>query len=293
MSHANSDAISGAGSDTFAHSSSDLSVGAFPSPTLDVDQIIHDLAEFGVAVMPPFLSSQTLKDARAAAYAAPSEDARLGRQADEFPLDYGQGNVRVWNLLARHAAYVQFIQSPQIVSIVRRVLGWPALLGNFSANIAQPGSEGGALHADQLFVPSPWPAEPQGMNAAWLLDDFTADNGATEFVIGSHQSHTLEDPPSQMSAIPLQAEAGSVALFESRVWHRTGSNQSGQDRAAAFAWFTKPIYRTQENWFLTLDEDDLSIASDDMLTLLGYHAKGLGLVYGRSPRQPNPADSRD
>lgn len=52
-----------------------------------------------------------------------------------------------------------------------------------------------------------------------------------------------------------------------------------------FAFYTTPIYRTQENWFLTLDEEFLSAASDDLLTLLAYRSAGFGLVYGRSPRQ--------
>ncbi|MDD9964503.1 MAG: hypothetical protein OXU70_20690 [Gammaproteobacteria bacterium] len=44
------------------------------------------------------------------------------------------------------------------------------------------------------------------------------------------------------------------------------------------------IYRTQENWFLALNDDVLEGASDELLTLLGYRTEVLGTVYGRSPR---------
>ncbi len=50
-----------------------------------------------------------------------------------------------------------------------------------------------------------------------------------------------------------------------------------------FAWYTKPIYRAQENWFLSLDPSIRQFASEEMLVLLGYKAQGLGLVYGASP----------
>jgi len=50
-----------------------------------------------------------------------------------------------------------------------------------------------------------------------------------------------------------------------------------------FAWYTKPIYRTQENWFLSLRPEVRQFASDDMLVLLGYRTAGLGLVNGASP----------
>jgi hypothetical protein len=43
---------------------------------------------------------------------------------------------------------------------VRAVLGWPALLGNISANITGPGGGEMVLHADQIFVPEPWPSAP-------------------------------------------------------------------------------------------------------------------------------------
>jgi len=60
-------------------------------------------------------------------------------------------------------------------------------------------------------------------------------------------------------------------VFESRIWHRTGFNRTAdQRRAGVFGWYTKPIYRQQENWFLSLDPIVRRFASDTLLTLLGY-----------------------
>jgi ectoine hydroxylase-related dioxygenase (phytanoyl-CoA dioxygenase family) len=82
----------------------------------------------------------------------------------------------------------------------------------------------------------------------------------------------------------MEAAAGSIVVFESRVWHKTGYNRtSGERRAGVFAWYTKPIYRTQENWFLSLRPEIRQFASDDALVLLGYRTTGLGLVNGASP----------
>ena len=50
-----------------------------------------------------------------------------------------------------------------------------------------------------------------------------------------------------------------------------------------FAWYTKPIYRAQENWFLSLDPMVRRYASDDLLVLFGFRTEGLGLVNGESP----------
>ncbi len=254
----------------------------FPPMAGSALQAIEHLRERGAVVLPALLAGDQLREARDAVYAGPADDRAKGRTADEFALD-GDGNVRVWNLLNRGAVFSELVQHPLVLELLKAALGWPALLGNFSANIAEPGGEGGALHADQIFVPTPWPAQPQGMNVAWLLDDFTSENGATEMVPDSHDRTNPAEPPME-SAAPVIASAGTAVVFESRVWHRTGSNRSEQPRAAAFAWYTKPIYRAQENWFLALDEKVLEGASENLLTLLGYRAQGLGLVYGGSPR---------
>ena len=51
-----------------------------------------------------------------------------------------------------------------------------------------------------------------------------------------------------------------------------------------FPFYTTPVYRTQENWFLSLESGVVETASDTLLTLLAYRSEGFGLVYGRSPR---------
>ena len=184
---------------------------SLPMITRNVSQAIEDVREYGLALLGDQISAEQLAQARTAVYQGAEEDKRLGRQADAFGLDYGQGNVRVWNVLNRHKVFAELVEHPAALELLRSFLGWPALLGNLSANIAEPGSDGGALHADQIFVPKPWPPEPQGFNCAWLLDDFTADNGATEVVPGSHLAPDDVDPAELLErAVPVIAPAGSV-----------------------------------------------------------------------------------
>ncbi len=255
-----------------------------PALTNDAAQAKADIEQYGVALLSGQLSEGQLELAREATYGGADEDTRLGRVADSFGLDYGEANVRVWNILNRHPVFSDLVQLPIVLNLLQEVIGWPALLGNISANIAQPGSEGGAWHQDQLFIPKPWPEQPQGMNFAWCLDDFTGENGATEVIPGSHKAEDLDVTELDDLAEPIIAPAGTLMVFESRVMHRTGCNRSQAPRAGLFGWYTRPIYRTQENWFLSLDDDVIESASDELLVLLGYKTQGLGLVYGSSPR---------
>jgi ectoine hydroxylase-related dioxygenase (phytanoyl-CoA dioxygenase family) len=256
-----------------------------PVATNDLDQAETDLREHGICLVKNVLLPEQLADARTALYRAARQDSERGHRQDGFGLDHGDGNHRVWNVLSRDPVFVSLVDHPAALRLVKMTIGWPALLGNLSANITLPGSEGGMMHADQIFVPEPWPARPQGVNVSWLLDDFTTDNGATEIVPMSHLRNRMPRSDDPIQSVPIIAPAGSMVVFDSRVWHRTGANRTtGSSRAALFAWYSRPIYRTQENWFLSLSPWVLEGASDDLLRLLAWKSEGFGLVNGHSPR---------
>lgn len=257
-----------------------------PAPTDDVERAEHDLRTHGIGAVTGALDGVTLRAVRDDLYAAAGHDRARGRE-QKFALDYAhdETNQRVWNVLSRSPVFIDLVEHPGALRLLRSVLGWPMLLGNLSANITGPGGGEMVLHADQIFVPEPWPAAPQGANAAWCVDDFTADNGATCFVPGSHLLNRAPRPDDDVTPIPLEAPAGTLVVFDSRLWHRTGFNRTAtQRRAGLFGWYTRPIYRTQENWFLSLDPSVAQFGSEELLVLLGYKTVGLGLVNGASPR---------
>jgi len=257
-----------------------------PAPTRSVEQGLRDIGTHGLAIVPDVLTGDQLKRARDALYRAAEADRTRGRE-QKFALDYAhdETNQRVWNVLSRDPVFEDLAFHPIAVDYVKAVLGWPALLGNISANITGPGGGEMVLHADQIFVPEPWSAEPQGLNVAWCLDDFTEANGATRFVPGSHRLNRAPRPEdANAPTVAMEAPAGAIVVFESRVWHKTGINTTAdQRRAGVFAWYTRPIYRTQENWFLSLRPEIRQFATEEMLVLLGYKTQGLGLVNGASP----------
>lgn len=255
-----------------------------PDITNDMNQALSDLQKYGLALLSDQLSDEQLSLARDATYRGAQEDILLSREADKFELDYGEGNVRVWNILNRHKVFREMVQLPIVLTLLEEVVGWPALLSNISANIAEPGSDGGAWHQDQIYMPKPWPPRPQGINFAWALDEFTADNGATEVIPGSHLANDLDPSSFDELAEKVIAPAGTLIVFESRLMHRTGCNRSEASRAGLFGFYTRPVYRTQENWFLSLDKEIIDTASEELLVLLGYKTKAFGLVYGKSPR---------
>lgn len=257
-----------------------------PLPTRDLDQGLRNIVEHGFTIIPDVLTGDTLKASRDALYQAAAHDRQRGRE-QRLGLDYAHDttNQRVANVLSRDPLFEDMAFHPIALHFLKEVVGWPALLSNISANITSPGGGEMILHADQLFVPQPWPPRAQGLNVGWCLDDFTEETGATRIVPGSHK---LNRPPtkeeSDIDTVALEAPAGSIIVFESRLWHKTGFNRSkSSTRAGVFAWYSHYIYRSQENWFLSLKPEIRQFATEEMLVLLGYKTSGIGVVNGKSP----------
>jgi len=92
---------------------------------------------------------------------------------------------------------------------------------NFRAALPSHGLQ--ALHAEGGPVTDP--AAFQVCNSTWLLDDFTADNGAIRVVPGSHltgrsPSDVMADRRGSRPGEVLQlAPARTVVVFNSHLWH--------------------------------------------------------------------------
>ncbi len=92
-------------------------------------------------------------------------------------------------------------------------------------------------------------ASPIMMNTVWMLDDFTAANGATRIVPGTHKSG-LALPPEDMEIKYIHqaiAPAGSVLIFNGQCWHGGGRNRSDHNRHALFAHYRKSMLLFQND----------------------------------------------
>ena len=112
---------------------------------------------------------------------------------------------------------------PRVLAGIAHVLEADFKLSSLNYRAALPGQGHQALHTDWS---EPVPAgQFRVCNSIWLLDDFTADNGPTRVVPGSHQRGALpkDEMPDPAAPHPhevtLQAPAGTVVIFNSHLWH--------------------------------------------------------------------------
>ena len=231
----------------------------------------RQLTEHGLTVMEGVLAPSEISAVKDALARGIEADRKNNVPLHGFAFDPDEKNTRVFDLVGKNQIFRDLVTHETAMALVRYLIGEDVLLSNFSANVTAPGSGAMGMHADQGYVPAPWPPYPMAINVGWALDDFTVANGATRFIPGSHQKdHGPQWGADYRDAIPIECGAGSIFVMDARVWHQTGANTSkDQTRAGLFAYYIRAFLRPQWNWDRTLKPDTLSAASPLLRTLLG------------------------
>ena len=186
---------------------------------------------------------------------------------------------RIWNLLGKSAAACAIAEHQRILPVVRNVLGADSLLSDFSATSVGPRTGGGSWHVDVPLgqLPEPLPEMPLTVQNVWMLDDFTLDNGATRVVPGSHRSR--RKPPWSVAdlegQITLTAPAGSVAVWLSNTWHRSGPNQTDRPRRAALGYYCRSWVKPFHDFRRAISREHAARFSATLRYLIGYGAQSL------------------
>lgn len=237
-----------------------------------VEEASKLLDQDGLCVIEDVLDSAEVARVRNALKAGVARDEAGGVQLRGFPFDPDTHNLRVFDLIGKDPVFIELVEHPMALALVRHLIGQPFLLSNFSANVTAPGSGAMGMHADQGYVPAPWPPYAMAINVAWTLDNFTEANGATRFVPGSHKKDHGPDREARYErTAPIECPAGSIFVMDARVWHQTGPNRTaGETRAGLFAYYIRPFLRPQWNWYQTVTPELLQRLSPLMREMLGF-----------------------
>jgi ectoine hydroxylase-related dioxygenase (phytanoyl-CoA dioxygenase family) len=232
----------------------------------------HQITEHGLTVMPGVMDAAATKRVKAALARGIDADRQNSVPLHGFSFDPDEKNTRVFDLIGKDQIFRDLVTQETAMALVNHLIGEDVLLSNFSANVTAPGSGAMGMHADQGYVPAPWPPYPLAINVGWALDDFTVENGATRYMPGSHKKdHGPRWGESYADAQPIECKAGSIFVMDARVWHQTGPNTSrDQTRAGLFAYYIRGFLRPQWNWERTLKPDVLTSASPLLRSMLGF-----------------------
>lgn len=202
----------------------------------------------------------------------------------------GRRTVRIYNLLAHDPVFREVPVQENVLPVAEAYLDPELQLSSLSAITLGPGEAAQPLHADSQLIPLPRPHVPIAVNALWALGDFTALNGATRVVPGSHlypQAPAYRQGEAELPDGLIQAEmpAGSVLLFDSQLWHGGGANTTADKRFALACYYCAGWIRPQENQQLGVPLDRARQFPRRLQELCGYsvYRGQFGHVENRDP----------
>jgi len=184
---------------------------------------------------------------------------------------------RVWNLINKAPDLAPLVEHEVVLPMVRTILGQDCNLHDFESTSIGAGTGGGAWHVDAPLgqIAEPLPEFPMMIQNVWMLDDFTALNGATRVMPRSHKLRKV--PPwggaSMAGEVTLTAPAGSVAIWLSNTWHRSGPNTTDQPRRAILCNYCLSWLRQFTDFTSTMPPGIAAGLSNDVRYLLGYAAR--------------------
>lgn len=152
-----------------------------------------------------------------------------------------------------------------------------------------PGARKQVLHREEdLFPFFPLPRPNLILASMWAISDFTADNGGTLLVPGSHrwgdQRHASEG---EVAAAAMKA--GSVLYWLGGTLHGAGANVTDEWRYGIILTYSLGWLRQEENQYLDISPQVLQGLSPELRTLTGHAMHG-GLGFSADAQSvPNPA----
>ena len=198
----------------------------------------------------------------------------------------GFATRRMYNLVPRAPVFQRLPVHPNVLPLVERLLEPDCLLSGTTAMDIGPGERLQGLHADDGFFRIGRPHRPMMSTTIWALTEFTADNGATRIVPGSHREPGHPDPDDESIACAAEMPAGSVLVMDSQLWHCGGPNTTDDDwRLGLNVQYVRGFFRTQQNQYLSIPHEQVPTYPQRLRELLGFELyRGImGHVDGISP----------
>ncbi|MCC0176879.1 phytanoyl-CoA dioxygenase family protein [Waterburya agarophytonicola K14] len=199
----------------------------------------------GYIILPDLLSLKQANKARELILKFAQQDREDGK------LVIQGAKERLYGLIYKDKIFAKLVQDKLILAITEAILGEDLILGGFSAHILHPGSTRMGIHVDYPYwaMSSPFPKYPiLEIQVIWMLDDFTANNGAPLFASGTQNLATTPDLAKfEQNAEKITGTAGSAIISHGLCWHDTSVNNSDRSRISLLGNYTPQYIHPLEN----------------------------------------------
>lgn len=140
------------------------------------------------------------------------------------------------------------------------------------------------LHRDDALHLRPHPGPTTRVQLMLAMSEFTAANGGTLVIPGSHHWDD-ERAPKSAEAIPTELPPGGGLIWVGGVYHGGGSNDTDRPRTGLTIALDLGNLRQEENQYLAVPKEKVLAYPEEVRRLLGYDRcpPGLGWVEMNDP----------
>ena len=158
----------------------------------------------------------------------------------------GVANMR--GVINETQTFAPYLADKRILNITEALFGPYVRISCTDCVINYPGNERGYWHSDWPYnqtnathVPAPYPDTTMHLSTIWMLTPFSPETGGTFVVPGSHRAANypsagglvgLDRDAPYPTETQVSGSAGSVLLYDSRLWHAVPPNRSDKPRVA-------------------------------------------------------------
>ena len=220
---------------------------------MSTEEKLHQLKMNGYCVLEGIIPEDKIDKVResvVAAQAAHHEraEAELAKTRSRGHRVGVQGVANLRGVINETQTFAPYLADERIMAITDALFGSYVRISCTDCVINYPGNERGYWHSDWPYnqtnathIPAPYPDTIMHLSTIWMLTPFGPETGGTYIIPGSHRT---DDNPSAagISGIDRDAPyptetqatgpAGSVLLYDSRLWHAVPPNRSDTPRVA-------------------------------------------------------------
>lgn len=218
----------------------------------DIDTHVRFYRENGYVVIPGLLAPDEVDQLRAVTGRIQDEGAGLAEDTPVYEFAPApDGSLMIERIKKPHRAdpfYMGMARHPKILAVLEELIGPDIRLSHSKINMKAPHG-GSALewHQDWAFAPH---TNMDTCVASVMIDASSPENGALQFLAGSHQGPLLDHHDAQgmfagairpgdpgldlATSAALIGPAGTVAFHHPMTIHGSGTNMSGEARRILF-----------------------------------------------------------
>jgi ectoine hydroxylase-related dioxygenase (phytanoyl-CoA dioxygenase family) len=243
------------------------------------DWLTHALAalrDSGYAIVEDVVAPALLSSTREAMYRVQRDIA--GEIGAERLARAGENGVL--RLMLRHdPLFFTYLEIPEVLELIDRTVSETAILHLQNGFILPPARlDEDTARVFQYSFHRDFPRYLEGyrasVNVFFAVDAFSAENGGTVVVPGTHQRADAPDA-SYMNAhaVAIECPPGSMLVFDSTLWHASGINRSGADRLAINHQFTRSFIKQQIDYVRALGDATVLAQKPRTQQLLGWYTR--------------------